>query len=538
MVTLVEDDSDDEVGFSINPTKPEKDDLDRSTPTGTGTGTGLTVEEMISKEEEVIKKQQAETLKRSGLPFFNEDESVDELIERLRSKPSFNQKFLREPDFLERIQELKKHPEKISQFMSDPRVMQAFCCLQGMGLNVSEQDLQKAEREGHMSDRPVISAQEKDGAQQYSTVADAKAAGNASFKAGELRAALALYERARELAEGVAPSDEVIPIISNIALVFIKLTRFKDAEAACTQAIDEVPKDDLQRISLTKVFFRRSLARERQKQLTEALSDMEQAATAAAEDVRREVQRIQNTGSMLARRQPYTQAAVKSLQIEVTRLQKEVARLKELALVEAKNKASSEERRREERDLGALRSSGQALPSQPTTAKQVPAPYAPGVVAEQDWSFWAKNRLSELLVGSKEVKGAEHWMPDGGVIRVHHLDLAKSEVHASVKLKKGKRALYYDLDISCQWEAVSNTADGTTKSSQRSKLAGIFRLYNVSQETQYCPGGSQNSSYIYSIGYDPRNTSNWAMAVKEEAQELFHAVSEKVGKLILELQRK
>eukprot|EP00854_Cymbomonas_tetramitiformis_P015253 gene15253-18040_t len=376
MVTLVEDDSDDEVGFSINPTKPEKDDLDRSTPTGTGTGTGLTVEEMISKEEEVIKKQQAETLKRSGLPFFNEDESVDELIERLRSKPSFNQKFLREPDFLERIQELKKHPEKISQFMSDPRVMQAFCCLQGMGLNVSEQDLQKAEREGHMSDRPVISAQEKDGAQQYSTVADAKAAGNASFKAGELRAALALYERARELAEVlglrgfflrekftyrrmlstkvlrlVVFSDEVIPIISNIALVFIKLTRFKDAEAACTQAIDEVPKDDLQRISLTKVFFRRSLARERQKQLTEALSDMEQAATAAAEDVRREVQRIQNTGSMLARRQPYTQAAVKSLQIEVTRLQKEVARLKELALVEAKNKASSEERRREERDL-------------------------------------------------------------------------------------------------------------------------------------------------------------------------------------------
>ena len=64
--------------------------------------------------------------------------------------------------------------------------------------------------------------------------------------------------------------------------------------------------------------------------------------------------------------------------------------------------------------------------------------------------------------------------------------------HAIVKTKAGRRALYYELDVSCEW-AGQHAATGNT-------LKGIIRVYNVAQDTQFCPGGDTGTSYMYEAG--------------------------------------
>ena len=40
-----------------------------------------------------------------------------------------------------------------------------------------------------------------------------------------------------------------------------------------------------------------------------------------------------------------------------------------------------------------------------------------------------------------------------GELRVVAFDAAKSDVHVSIKEKRGKRALYYDLTLQMRWQA-------------------------------------------------------------------------------------
>ena len=58
-------------------------------------------------------------------------------------------------------------------------------------------------------------------------------------------------------------------------------------------------------------------------------------------------------------------------------------------------------------------------------------------------------------------------------------------------------------------------------------MAGVFKLYNVGQDTRFCPGGDKETSYMYELGF-PRDyygpSAPWAEEVKAEAAELFHLV--------------
>ena len=64
--------------------------------------------------------------------------------------------------------------------------------------------------------------------------------------------------------------------------------------------------------------------------------------------------------------------------------------------------------------------------------------------AEQDLAPWAKERLTELIVGfaAKDV-------PDKGWVKVTKLE--KCEGEASVSNRKGKRIVAYELKVTCQW---------------------------------------------------------------------------------------
>ena len=65
--------------------------------------------------------------------------------------------------------------------------------------------------------------------------------------------------------------------------------------------------------------------------------------------------------------------------------------------------------------------------------------------AEMDLAPWAKERLTELIVGI-----AAKNVPDKGWVKVTELE--KCEGDASVSNRKGKRIVAYELKVTCKWK--------------------------------------------------------------------------------------
>eukprot|EP00241_Pyramimonas_parkeae_P002333 CAMPEP_0114256904 /NCGR_PEP_ID=MMETSP0058-20121206/18429_1 /TAXON_ID=36894 /ORGANISM="Pyramimonas parkeae, CCMP726" /LENGTH=531 /DNA_ID=CAMNT_0001371557 /DNA_START=295 /DNA_END=1890 /DNA_ORIENTATION=- len=503
---------------------------------GTGTGTGETVEEMIAREQRALNDDQAASL-RASIGFFASQE--EDVIERLRACPQYDSRQLDlDPELVGKLRELALRPSLLGSFMGDPRVMQAVVSLQGMAMDITSQDMDLAEQEGHARSAPAVTVEERQLAQAAcSNAAEAKEAGNSLFKAGELRRALACYLLAVEMApsELELPASFVPVVYGNIAQVYIKLKKYNKAEEACTEAIRTAPQE----MNMTKIYFRRSLAREGQRRLEAALEDIRAAGVAAAQAVDDEVMRIKTTGGMLAKRQPFAQASVKFLQTEVTRLDAELQRLDALLDKARQAEISKKTERDQERPIEALRASGQLLSdvklknNQCKSSEGPTLPYSPGVIEEKDWSFWMGQRLASVLEGSS------HWIADGGSIKILRLEKDASDIHASVKTKGGRRALYYDLDLHLTWEGVTKpTNSSITSSTEWNRTMGVLRLYNIGQDTQYYPGGDPGSSYMYSLGFDQRASGIWMEMIKDEAHELFHVASRHIADTIVELQRK
>ena len=94
-----------------------------------------------------------------------------------------------------------------------------------------------------------------------------------------------------------------------------------------------------------------------------------------------------------------------------------------------------------------------------------------------------------------------------------------------MKEKRGRRALYYDASLVLDWKGT--TTLGLRPGEEPRGMAGVFKLYNVGQDTRFCPGGDKETSYMYELGF-PRDyygpSAPWAEEVKAEAAELFHLV--------------
>lgn len=164
---------------------------------------------------------------------------------------------------------------------------------------------------------------------------------------------------------------------------------------------------------------------------------------------------------------------------------------------------------------------------------------------ERDYTHWAKNRLVELVREGGDEHCAHRWYApssggasssyqppvEAGSVRLTRLLEDRFDGHALVKTKAGRRALYYELDVACEWVG-RHEAKGST-------LKGIIRVYNVAQDTQFCPGGDTGTSYMYETARENApsidGSAAWVAEVMEQTGELFEVLSGRVGALLHEL---
>jgi len=435
------------------------------------------------------------------------------LFEKLAQHPDVR-KHLADPGFvteLKRLQQLANSSEaqpeaaagaagagsagqKVAQAAHrDPRVMQALMALQGQGLSVEESDLRHAEEVGDMQRREPVQLEQMLLVRDLEDHDEARVKGNEHFKAGKVPEALAHYEKGLELLrqQSSVSAAAVATLLSNSALCLLKLKWPDRAKKKATTAILAIQQAGDQNFDQSKLFYRRALACEALKEFRMAVDDMSQS-----------VKHAEKT----------------SPKSELQRLRGEVERLKRLR---ASAEADAEKKRREqdgEKAAEVQRMQGTELQTASGSAAQhVSKEY----LAEQDFSHWTTGRVRDAVVG------VSHTCPSRATLEIVELK-EQTKISAAITNKKGKRALYYDMDLHCLWRGTS--ADG--------EMQGLIRVYNIAHDTKFELGGDENTSYMYQLGWDQRQSGSWVEELKTEAAELFDLVAVKVDGVIKDLKSK
>ena len=430
------------------------------------------------------------------------------LFEKLAQHPDVH-KHLADPGFvteLKRLQQLANDSseaeplaaaavwQKVAQAAHrDPRVMQALMALQGQGLSVEESDLRHAEEVGDMQRREPVQLEQMLLVRDLQDPDEARIKGNEHFKAGKVPEALAHYEKGLELLrqQSSVSAEAVATLLSNSALCLLKLKWPDRAKKKATTAILAIQQAGDRNFDQSKLFYRRALACEALKEFRMAVEDMSQSLKHAERT---------------------------SPKSEVQRLRGEVERLKRLR---ASAEADAEKKRRAkdgEKSAEVQRMQGTELQAASGySAQHLSREY----LAEQDFSHWTTGRVRDAVVG------VSHTCPSGATIELVELR-EQTKISAAITNKKGKRALYYEMDLHCLWRGRS--ADG--------EMQGLIRVYNIAHDTKFELGGDENTSYMYQLGWDQRQSGSWVEEMKKEAAELFDLVAVKVDGVIKDLKSK
>lgn len=244
----------------------------------------------------------------------------------------------------------------------------------------------------------------------------------------------------------------------------------------------------------------------------------------------------------------------------VTHLQRELRRYKEAdkGAQEAVAKANAQALR----DAEAAKRRAKGLEQTPSNNEtSIISKPTIGYVRDIDLSVFATTWLGN------EIIKLEHKFANGSV-KVDQLDKNQSEIHASIKEKRGKRALYYDMTLVFNWTGTSEASpnpfppllscshlsispplassplshspplplpSGKSKlgRSNHGEMQGIMKMYNVGQDTKFELGGDKETSYMFELGFHPKyhgECEPWATSIKSECSDLFELVS----KLIIE----
>lgn len=455
-----------------------------------------------------------ETMDHSGglLKFFMG--GAEDVVQKCMHVPELRKHvadaaFLRSLRNMARKAENATSPELASaatrELMGDPRLMQCAMLGAGVRLTVAEEDMQRAERVGEIEKRSPLKTEDiVDALRRFDNVDDAKSQGTTAYKRGENARAVAYWCRALAIGRlnGLPEDPELSSTVySNIAQALLKLDHPKRAEQAATRALAylDVPRDAFAPLTTRdldekrrKALYRRALARERLKRFAGALQD----------------------------------ARVVGDVTLITRLQKFLKH--ETSLREAKQK-----RVQEEREVQGRRLSGVSLRDDISTSKD-----ALGYLDERDYSNIFLSRIQ------KNVKEVQVDLGQAAFVQLVKCLCDQSSVSLSVTTKRGKRALYYDIDLVCSWEAhppqaffdisPSCGSDGEHEE-HRQPVMGTMRLYNVSQETKYQPGADPNVAYMYQLGYRgipqawfdgtkaTKQAPDWARLLIDGAHELYEA---------------
>lgn len=463
-------------------------------------------------------------------------------------------KYLTDTGFREGLAKLRSgDPEEIRQVMaSDPRIAQAVGFMSGMAIDVSDQDIRAAERVGDIRKRDAIQFPDLELASEHASAADAKAAGNEHFKKGQHTMALACYQRALGILTEPSGGDEsdddamtwdelqardaakleqratVATLHSNSAMALLRLAvehierlrpdqapeRYREALEHCERALAGAPRG----FDVSKLYFRKALALEGLRRYQDAAETMEvgrRAAklsgdTQAEERIRRELRRLQ--------RAEKAQDAIVEAAVAQKRREAVAAAAREAGL--ALEQAAA--------DAKAAAGVSRATAGDPIRC----APSNPfASVQELDFSFWSEKALAARLANLRHERC-------GTIIIVEGLDLARSQVHASIKSKRGQgKSLFYDLDLMLTWVGHCNLG---CDHQGAGRMEGEFRLYNVGQDTKFEVDGDMHTSYLYSLGFPVQYHNDdgcelWARQVKFEAAELFELVSRVVTKWVDDL---
>merc|ERR1712187_22240 len=176
---------------------------------------------------------------------------------------------------------------------------------------------------------------------------------------------------------------------------------------------------------------------------------------------------------------------------------------------------------------------GAKLESRPAKGGSVAAmPTVPSseYISEQDYSHWARQRVEEV------VKGVTHKCQSGAMIEVVEMQEEQSKVQSSVVTKRGKRSLYYEMDLHLVW--LGKAAKHKAPKSGPYEMKGLIRVYNIAHDTKFELGGDENTSYMYQLGWDQRKKGKWMEDISVEAAELFDLIAVKVDGVIRELRKK
>ena len=495
-----------------------------------------------------------------------------DIFEQLRFHPTtrsyaFDTGFIKS---IEEVRTIKDDQALASRVLGDPRLTQTMGALQGWGLSVTEDELRKAERVGDMPKRDAVQFEDYRYANAYTTPLEAKEAGNRCFKDGENSRALACYLKVLQLIataqpEGKASFEPSLPatVHANCAAVLLKLERPKDALASVAEAVRMAPVG----FDLTKTHHRASLAHEALARTNlanvaaesaaqhweRALESARMALTAAKEAELVAVGGSSGGGSSGSSGSSgggggggNTAAAT------VRNMQREVGRLKDEAKAARERCEAVQAQAKREADAAARRAKGVDV-SMPTDAHATDAhasSTAPAASAASSALVAREGRVGLPTTGyirdidlspyaaewlAREVAGLSHrWRrtepADKGIegkvegkVTITALELDKSEIHASIKEKRGKRSLFYDLSMQLKWSASSEAA-GTS-----GEMYGVLKLYNVAQDTRFELGGDKETCYMYELGFPPQfhraDVPPWAARVREEAAELFEMVA-------------
>jgi len=151
-------------------------------------------------------------------------------------------------------------------------------------------------------------------------------------------------------------------------------------------------------------------------------------------------------------------------------------------------------------------------------------------LAERDFSHWAKKKLESVVIG------IVHTAQSGAKIEITAVKEAMSKIEASISIKRGKRALFYEMDLHLEWHGKAGPKlkpkDGPDE------MDGLIRVYNIGHDTKFQLGGDPNTCYLYQLGWDHRLSGEWFEDLKTEAAELFDLVAMKVDLVINELKEK
>jgi len=398
--------------------------------------------------------------------------------------------------------------------LHDPRLTQCSMAGAGMNLSVDAADLKKAERTGDVEKMSPIKVDDVVAAEKLPDSAAAKAEGNTRFAASDSAGALAFWARALRLdreTEGADESKLAAALYGNVAAALLKLGYWARAEQAASRAIAYC--DIVENVSIRRrALYRRALAREKRRDVSKAYGDV------------------------LAAQKLDPPPAEQKL------LMRDALRLLKLTKHADEERKARVQRKVEEAQVAATRTTGVGLKS---SAKHRAAPGSTlGYLEESDRSRWASTRLAELL------EGVEVDLGYGAFVSIITMDEAESSVSASVTRKRGKRSLYYDVDVKCAWRAEWRGFDLSPSKESPRLLAGSLRLYNVSHETRYEPGADPTVAYMYQVGYQlPRPdwfdgsaataaAPAWARTLIDGAHELYEAASGAVDALVRELREK